>query len=202
MGKGSAVNAYTDLVFDISAASLPACYPFALWDAISAQVPELQHDERVGVLPLRGAPSGDRLLLSRRSKLVLRVPVELAEVSSRLAGAELAIDGERVALGAARLRAITHYPTLHAQLAVGCCDEAEFVASVQRHFAENHIDAQIICGMRSALISGTRSLSGYSLVLHDLKPEASVLLQCIGIGEGRKFGCGIFIPYKVITDLE
>ena len=196
------MSAYSDLVFDISAASLPASYPFALWDAISALIPELQHDERVGVLPLRGAQNGDRLLLTRRSKLVLRVPVELTEAASKLTGAELAIDDERITLGAARLRAITHYPTLHAQLAAGCSDEAEFVASVQRHFADNQITAQIICGMRNALTSGTRSFSGYSLVLHDLKPDASIRLQCEGIGEGRRYGCGIFIPYKVITDLE
>jgi hypothetical protein len=39
-------------------------------------------------------------------------------------------------------------------------------------------------------------------VVHDLKPEASILLQCAGMGEGRQFGCGIFMPYKVISDLE
>lgn len=202
MGEGAAVSGYTDLQFGISGVSLPACYPFALWDALVARVPELADDERVGVLPLRGAPSGEKLLLSRRSKLVMRLPVELTAAASRLAGAELVIEGERIALGAANLRAITHYPTLHAQLAVGGCDEAEFVASVQRRFAELHISAQIICGIRGELSSGSRSLSGYSLVLHDLKPEASILLQCEGIGEGRRFGCGIFIPYKVITDLE
>jgi CRISPR-associated protein Cas6 len=78
----------------------------------------------------------------------------------------------------------------------------EFMGAVQAHFAALGISANTICGKRHTLSDGTQSVSGYSLVVHDLKPEASILLQSRGMGAGRRFGCGIFVPYKVISDFE
>ena len=60
----------------------------------------------------------------------------------------------------------------------------------------------MICGKRLSVSGSQRSIDGYSLVLHDLKPEASLHLQYAGLGEDRQFGCGIFVPYKVITGLS
>ena len=202
MGQRTAVSGFTDLLFDMTGRSLPQDYPFALWEALTARVPQLSGDDRVGVLPVRGAQNGELLLLSRRSKLALRLPDELIDAASILAGSELAVADNPIALGRASRRAITHYPTLHTHLASGGIDEAEFVANVQDRFSDMNINARLICGMRHTLGAAEQSISGYSLVVHDLKPDASVLLQCTGIGEGRRFGCGIFIPYKVITDLE
>lgn len=202
MGQGSEVSGFTDLLFDMTGRSLPQDYPFALWEALAARIPQLSDDDRVGVLPVRGAQNGELLLLSRRSKLALRLPDELIDAASDLAGFELVIAGNPLALGRASRRAISHYPTLHAHLASGGEDEAEFITSVQDRFADMRINARLICGIRHTLGAGRQSITGYSLVVHDLKPEASVLLQCTGIGEGRRFGCGIFMPYKVITDLE
>ncbi|MDD4929532.1 MAG: type I-MYXAN CRISPR-associated protein Cas6/Cmx6 [Gallionella sp.] len=192
----------SDLVFDLSGDSLPADYPFALWAALVRQVPSLAQDEQVGVLPLRGSENNARLLLNRRSKLVLRVPASLAEAASTLAGSHLEIADTRIGLGSVKRRAILPHPTLHAQLAAGAEDESEFLMAVQQHFAATGITANTLCGIRRTLTDGTASISGFSLVVHDLKPEASVLLQSTGLGEGRCYGCGIFTPYKVITDLE
>lgn len=202
MGKGASVNELTDLVFELSGVSLPASYPFALWDALVQQIPQLADDPRVGVLPLRGAQNDELLLLSKRSKLVLRLPENLIGAASQLTGTQLEVASNILSLGRASTRAIQHYPTLHAQLAEGNDDEVEFMLQVQQHFARLGISGQTICGIRRTLSSGQRMIAGYSLVVHDLKAEASISLQCAGIGEGRQFGCGIFIPYKVITDLE
>ncbi|MFA6922362.1 MAG: type I-MYXAN CRISPR-associated protein Cas6/Cmx6 [Gallionella sp.] len=195
-------SAITDLVFELSGESLPAFYPFALWEALVRQVPRLASDERVGVLPLRGAQNDGQLLLSKRSKLVLRLPEELIGDASGLAGAQLDVAKNILTLGESRARKIQHYPTLHAQLAAGNDDEVEFIAEVQAHFTRLGISARTICGIRHTLSDEKQSIRGYSLVVHDLKPEASIRLQCAGIGEGRRFGCGIFMPYKVITDLD
>ena len=64
------------------------------------------------------------------------------------------------------------------------------------------VAGKLICGKRVTVNDGQRSIHGYSLVLHDLKPEASLLLQYAGLGVDRQFGCGIFVPYKVITGLS
>jgi hypothetical protein len=36
----------------------------------------------------------------------------------------------------------------------------------------------------------------------DLEPEQSVLLQQAGLGDGREFGCGLFIPHKGIKPVK
>lgn len=194
--------AMLDLVFDLAGESVPAHYPFQLWEELARLAPELEKLEQVGVLPLKAAESKDRMLLTRRAKLVLRLPQGLAAVAAPLEGAQLEVGGSPLALGNMKERELQPYPTLHAPLAAGSADETEFMEAVQARFQALGISANTICGMRRTLSDGRRSISGYSLVVHNLGPEASLLLQCEGMGEGRRYGCGIFVPYKVISDVE
>lgn len=198
----TATTEMIDLVFDLRGETLPASYPFALWAELVRQVPQLAQNEQVGVLPLRASENNEIMLLPRRTKLVLRLPTSLVDAAASLVGTQLEIASHVLALGEAKMRELQPFPTLHAQLAAGTADEMEFMASVQAHFAALGISANTICGKRHTLSDGRQSVSGYSLVVHDLKPEASILLQCVGMGEGRRFGCGIFMPYKVISDRE
>ena len=41
-----------------------------------------------------------------------------------------------------------------------------------------------------------------SLMVADLEPEQSVHLQQVGLGEGRTFGCGLFLPHKGIKAVK
>ncbi|MBI5918459.1 MAG: type I-MYXAN CRISPR-associated protein Cas6/Cmx6 [Nitrosomonadales bacterium] len=191
-----------DWVFDLAGGSLPASYPFALWDELVRLAPELADDERVGVLPLRTAESDGICLLPKRAKLVLRLPLELNDAATRLSGARFEIADATLALGQGRMRPIQPYPTVHAQLVADERDELTFMAEVNARLAELDIQAQIICGRRGALNGDEVSIAGYSLVLHDLKPYASVHLQCVGMGRERRYGCGVFVPYKAISSLE
>ena len=50
-------------------------------------------------------------------------------------------------------------------------------------------------GMPSSMIFITSLLA-------DLTPEHAIKLQQEGIGPGRKFGCGLFIPQKGITSVK
>jgi len=192
----------TDLVFELRGESLPASYPFALWAELVQRVPRLAESEYVSVLPLRAAQNDKLMLLSKRTKLVLRLPAHLLDAATLLAESQLEVSENILSVGKAKIRAIQPYPTLHAQLAAGADDEMAFLDTVQAHFTALEISANTICGIRRTLSDGRQSISGYSLVVHDLKPEASVRLQCAGMGEGKRFGCGIFMPYKVISDLE
>jgi hypothetical protein len=40
---------------------------------------------------------------------------------------------------------------------------------------------------------------GFSLLLHGLTPAQSLAVQESGLGEGRKLGCGIFVPHKSVV---
>ena len=191
-----------DLVFDISGDSVPVNYPFALWDELVRLVPELKNESSVGVLPLRTTGSDCGMLLPKRAKLVVRLPRTLAAQTATLSGQELDIGGSRLKIGNAKLREIQPYSTIHAHLVAGTEDEVVFVEKVSARLADLGITANLICGRQNTLLGGDQCIQGFSLVIHDLKAEDSLRLQYNGLGSDRKFGCGIFVPYKAISDLN
>ena len=191
-----------DMVFDLEGGTIPAAYPFALWEALTRCFPQLAEERSIGVLPLRGTGNIEGLLLPKRAKLVMRLPTALAgSASTRLSGQQFDIAGSTIRLGAAKTRPIHPFPTIHAQLVMGASDEVLFVEHIQTQLGEMKIKGKLICGKRRSISDDSQSVHGYSLVVHDLKPEASLHLQFVGLGENRQFGCGIFVPSKVISGL-
>lgn len=190
-----------DLVFDLSGATLPSAYPFALWAEIVRHAPQLAEEKLVGVLPLRTAECNGGMLLPKRAKLVLRLPAALTGVASRLTGSALQIGSDQLQLGKSKIRPIQPYSTLHAQLVTGASDEVMFMDDIRKQLSELNIAANLVCGKRRTLAGDQRVIHGYSLVVHDLKPDASLQLQYAGLGEERRLGCGIFVPHKVISGL-
>jgi len=191
-----------DVVFEISGEALPAAYHFALWNEISRLIPQLAENENIGMIPLRMAESKEGLLLNKRAKLVLRLPPDFTEVATGLTNKQLQVAGNELNLGSCKTRSIQHYPTLHAHLVTGAEDEVEFMAEVEAALAAMGVKANLICGRRHQLTDGERVIRGFSLVLHDLTPEGSLRVQYAGLGKERRFGCGIFVPYKVISSME
>ncbi|OGT03112.1 MAG: type I-MYXAN CRISPR-associated protein Cas6/Cmx6 [Gallionellales bacterium RBG_16_57_15] len=192
-----------DLVFDLDGGTLPAAYPFALWAALLRLVPQLAEERLVGVLPLRATENKEGILLTKRTKLVLRLPKTLADpIAARLTGSTLQIGVISLHIGKCKPRVIQPYPTIHAQQVTGASDEALFMDDIRKQLGEMGIAAKLICGKRSTLKGEQQSTHAYSLVAHDLKPEDSLQLQYAGLGEDRQLGCGIFIPYKVISGLS
>lgn len=198
-----------DLVFDLSGGTLPAAYPFTLWAEIVRHAPQLAEEKLVGVLPLRTAESNEGLLLPKRAKLVLRLPATLAgHAAACLSGQQLNVTvnikqpGEgSLLLGKSKPHQIHPYPTIHAQLVTGASDEEIFTNFIYSQLSEMGIAGKLICGKRRTLAGSQQTIHGYSLVIHDLKAEASLQLQYTGLGEERRFGCGIFVPHKVISGL-
>lgn len=192
-----------DLVFDLDGGILPGTYPFALWAALLHHLPQLAEERQAGVLPLRLSESHEGLLLPKRAKLVLRLPAAFADqAAAGLQGRQLDVSGSPLRLGSGKKRAIQPSPTLHAQLVTGASDEVLFMDSINTQLRVLGIAGNLICGMRRTLNGDRQPIQGYSLVVHDLKPEDSLRLQYAGLGEGRQFGCGIFVPYKAISGLE
>jgi CRISPR-associated protein Cas6 len=204
-----------DLAFDLEGGTLPADYPFALWSEIVRHAPQLAKEKFAGVLPLRTAESNEGLLLAKRAKLVLRIPTTLAEYAAAcLPGKQLNLakqlhvaasikqPGEgALLLGEGKLHKIHPFPTIHAQLVTGASDELIFTDCINSKLSEMGIAGKLICGKRRTLTGDQQTIHGFSLVIHDLKPEASLQLQYAGLGEERHFGCGVFVPHKVISGL-
>lgn len=199
----SSVAEMIDAVFDVRGDTIPTSYPFDLWESLVRCMPTLEGDQSIGVIPLRTTASAAGMLLPKRAKLTLRLPAELSTQAATLSGLSLEIGNGLLQLGSYKLRAIQPYPTLHAHLVHTDDDEVSFVKEVNERLSALGIDkAKLICGMRNRLAFASRSISGFSLVIHDLKPDESLRLQYTGLGADRCYGCGIFVPYKEISDLS
>lgn len=198
-----------DMAFDLDGRMLAADYPFALWAELVRHAPQLAKEKFVGVLPLRTSKSNEGLLLAKRAKLVLRIPTTLADyVATCLPGKQLNMavnisqPGEgSLLIGKGQLHKIHPYPTIHAQLVTGAIDELIFTDCINTQLSKMGIAGKLICGKHLTLAGNEQTIQGFSLVIHDLKPEASMQLQYAGLGEERRFGCGIFVPHKTITGL-
>lgn len=190
-----------DLVFDLKGSFVPDGYAFELWNEVVRILPWLDAEDRAGILPLRGSINGEGLLLAQRTKLVLRLPVKLSAKAGELAGQELNIGSGVLRVCSATERLLQPYSTLHAHLVESAQEEELFLSDMSDRLQELGVACKWICGKRHTVTGAGQSLSGYSLVLHDLKPEDSLQVQRAGLGGNRRFGCGIFVPYKVISGL-
>ena len=190
-----------DIAFDVKGSFVPAGYAFALWDEVVRCLPWLAAEEFAGILPLRAAASGENVLLPQRAKLVLRLPIELAPQAGPLSGQELDVEGSTLQVGKAREKSLQPHPTLHAQLVESNSEEDVFIADMADQLRDMEVACNLICGIRHTVTGAKQAVVGYSLVLHDLEPDASLQIQRTGLGGKRRYGCGIFVPYKAISGL-
>lgn len=206
-----------DLLFSIECREIPVDHAHALGAALEQVLPEIAEDERIGVHTIHTAGSqngwerpehspDNRLILSRRTKLTLRVPRERAEeIKSRLEGARLNLGGCEVRLGKAKERLLSKQATLFSRYVA--CDPAEdedaFLQRIADELAERGIRIRkALCGKSTPIHTPQGAVLTRSLMIADLKPEDAVKLQQRGIGTGRGMGLGIFLPHKGIDAVK
>ncbi|NDU92167.1 MAG: type I-MYXAN CRISPR-associated protein Cas6/Cmx6 [Ferrovum sp.] len=198
----TALRPMTDIAFALQGDFVPTGYARALLQGIVAALPWFKEETLAGILPLRGTQHDKGIWLPRRTKLVLRLPTSRIVEAHGLSGQQLTVGEAHLSVEAGEVRPHVGHPTLHAHLVASLLDEAGFVASVQNDLARMGISGQWICGKHHILPDGDKAVSGFSLVVHHLKPEQSLLLQGMGLGKARHLGCGIFVPFKTIPNLE
>jgi CRISPR-associated protein Cas6 len=208
-----------DLVFDIQCRELPVDHAQALARALKLYLPELEQDERLGVHSVHLAGSqngwerpdprlGQRLMLSRRTKLRLRVPKERqAQVQQALDGAELDVGGCPLKIGPAKRKLLSGQGTIFSRYLVlepgEDADENAFLRRIVDHLAERGIRiSKALCGKTTEVAGPDGPLQTRSLMIAGLRPDESVRIQQEGIGPLRHLGCGIFIPHKGIDSVK
>jgi CRISPR-associated protein Cas6 len=191
-----------DVVFDLDGVVVPDNYPFLLWAELVRCLPWLNTEEGIGVHPLRGSLSGEELLLSKRTKLILRLPVTRTIQVEQLTGQQLHIAGSVLIVGKSKQRELQAVSTLHAYVIESGVNEVEFIESMEHKLEEMNVSCNLICDKYRSISFDNQIVSGYGLVLHDLKLPASLSIQRTGLGGARHLGCGIFVPFKAITGLD
>jgi CRISPR-associated protein Cas6 len=192
-----------DLAFSLAGGGVPEDYADPLWRALAAALPWLAGDESIGVHPLaRVSPANGRCYLSKHTRLTLRLGADKVEQARALCGTKLELD-ETIEIGEAKVRPLVAAKVMYSPLvAVGLVDEESFLAECRRQLGERGIDAQPVVGKAQALRAAGSLVEGFSLMLHGLRSEHSLLLQQVGLGMERKRGCGIFVQHKSIAPLS
>jgi CRISPR-associated protein Cas6 len=188
------VSTMLDVAFAISGETIDAAYAVSLYEALARQLQWLEQEPAAGVFSIRGLThSADALLIGGRTRVVLRVPAGRVADCQRLRGQCIDLP-QPLRIGAVTARELLPFPVI-----TGSEAEADFLAEVQAELKAVDVDSEVIVGRRGALQIGGRSEVGYSVMLHGLTPEESILMQERGLGRHRKLGCGLFVPHKSVA---
>jgi CRISPR-associated protein Cas6 len=204
-----------DAVFAIECRSLPVDHAWALSSAIQAALPWFADEPQAGLHTVHGAASGSGwmrpegegavLQLSRRTKLVLRLPGHRMADAGALSGRTLDIAGSSMRVGRLVPRPLLRIASLFARSVIfeGAADEAAFVAAALEGLRALGVESStMLCGREVTLATPQRGYRTRSLMVTVATPAQSLELQRQGLGEARKLGCGLFIPHKDVGDLR
>ncbi len=198
-----------DVAFEVRCERLPRDYGYSLFRALADQLDWLEADASAGVHPLHGtsasfcidgtASADGSLFLGRRARLMLRLSPERVEQALALSGARLEL-GSGLDIGAGRLRELMPYATVYSHfVSTGTADETEFLGHAAAQLKAAGLPESMIAGKAHTVRTPEGEVRGFSLLLHGLTPAQSLAVQESGIGQGRKLGCGIFVPHKSVV---
>lgn len=195
---------FKDVQFDLDGKEIPEDHGWILHDALCHLLPWLDGEAGAGVHPIHGAPTGrdHRLVINRRVKLVLRVPVDRLEDLKILTGARIDLGAGEVILGAAKDKALLPFAYLYAPMVdFGTDDEVAFLEAARSELDAMGVQGGLIPGKKRKMLLPEGDIWGFSLMLHDIGLEPSLRVQEQGLGRHRAYGCGLFVPHKSIKEV-
>lgn len=204
-----------DVAYQIDCRALPVDHAWALSQAVRTVLPWLEDEPFAGVHPIHVADSGngwmrpenagDLLCLSRRTKLVLRLPRQRIEAAQALVGRQLDVAGHALRVDQSTLRPLSPITTIFSRYVVSAegMDETAFLQNAVRELDALAVrPKKMLCGLEKVIATPDRPVHTRSLMIADLTQQESVALQQHGLGPLRHLGCGLFIPHKDIKELK
>jgi CRISPR-associated protein Cas6 len=191
--------------FPVQGRQLPADHGYALYSAVTRQLPTLHGTPWLGLEPLSGVPWRDGVIAlpTRGAHLRFRIPADRYAVVLPLAGKRLDIAGHPLRLGIPVARPLQPAPSLYARVVTikKFTEPEPFLDAARRQLdtlgisatLELPLDDQGRFRRRIIRIHG-RTVVGFSLAAHGLGDEESIRLQTHGLGGRRSMGCGHFNP--------
>lgn len=202
-----------DLQFAIECRILPVDHAYALGGAIQQALPWFADDETAALHLIHGADSGngwerpeaadDIIYLSRRTKLILRLPANRVDDAMTLIGQELDVAGNSMKVLKATKRLLdvtTSLYSRHVAAEPGESEEAFLQRIIREMRAMGLQFKKVLCGKEHALLTPEGALLTRSLLVADLNFDDAIILQEQGVGakSHKKLGCGLFIPHKTV----
>lgn len=207
---------HTDVIFKIACDRLPVDHGRLLADAVTSVAPWLQNSPGSGVHPVYVAgsqngwerpvaDSGEDLILSRRTRLIVRADTDHCErLIEDLAGTRLDVGDSVMGVLEGRQKPLIPAQTLYARnvfFETNLDDENEdaFMQRVVSQCRDLDFDpTRVLTGKSQQLGRASGSITTRSVLIDAVPATISLRLQSSGIGDERLMGCGLFIPHKSI----
>jgi len=200
-----------DLCFKVQCKQLPLDHAYELSQEIVKALPWFADEPQTGIHLIHGAESGNGwmrpeepdaiLSLSKRTRFMLRVPKHRIDDAAKLTGQPLKVAGNDLVLATPNAKPLSALTTIFARYvaAENVDDEELFLKQAAELLQEQGIQVnKMMCGRAHVLRMPNEDLQTRSLMIDGLEVEESVYLQQHGLGEGRLYGCGLFMPHKGI----
>lgn len=200
-----------DLSFKVQCKQLPLDHAYALSTAIQQKLPWFKDEPQAGMHLIHGAESGNgwirpqgpgaTLVLSRRTRFRLRLPKHRVDDAKRVVDKDIDIDGSSLRLSDPSEKLLTTSRTVFSRYVVtdSVQDETGFLNQVAQQLTTLGIRVKkMMSGRAHVLHMPDTNLNTRSLMIDGLEVEESIYLQQQGLGDGRKVGCGLFLPHKGI----
>lgn len=218
---------YVELSFGVIGQTLPADHGYGLYSAIAKQHPKLHDLEGLAVNTIPGKPNHKgEIELTEKSRLSVRCPSDSLMAVLPLAGIQIELGKYTMRLKNPEIRQLRAFSELKARLVTikhpsEKFDNATpewFLDACDRQLKALGINASVGIPLDEADELSRKTIRirrkekseqqqknqrehyqvvGYSVIVADLLPENSILLQAKGIGGKRKMGCGYFVPYRL-----
>ncbi|VFM94866.1 MAG: CRISPR-associated protein Cas6, subtype MYXAN [Candidatus Kentron sp. G] len=208
-------NPILDYAYRIQCHCLPIEHAYLLAEAIMAILPWIRDEPNAGIHSIHVADSGNGwirptgngnnlLHLSRRTRLLLRLPKSLLPKARELEGSTLFIDGNTLVVGKGQEKPLLASSTLFARYIVDeYGEETRFVSYLVDQLQHLGIrPRKILCGRSHVIPTPEAPIHTRSALIAELTPEESLQLQQNGIGQNHQLGCGLFIPHKGIAPVS
>lgn len=196
---------YITVNFPLQGRQLPADHGYALYSAITRQLPDLHSAPWLGIELISGVPwrAGIIVLPTRGASLRLRIPADHYGHVLPLAGRRLDLSVHIIRLGIPSARPLLPAASLYARAVTikNFTDPEPFLDAARRQLEALNINAALELPLdeqgryrRRILKIHDKTIIGFSLAAHGLSDDDSLRLQSIGIGGRRVMGCGLFNP--------
>ena len=200
-----------DIAFNIQCRMLPVDHAWALSQAIQHALPWFNEEPQAGLHLIYVTEEGngwyrpdekDSLIyLSRRTKLMLRIPEHRTKDTQMLTERTLDIGSYALKVGKSTIKALHPSPVLFARHVLSQVDVSEeaFLSQAIAELANINVQCRkALCGKNRYFSTPQGELLTRSLMIADLLPQESMSLQQYGLGDAKHMGCGLFVPHKDI----
>lgn len=200
-----------DLQFAVRGRTLPSDHAWALAAALESALPWFAGEPDAGLHMVHAAASGNGwmspedddegvIYLSRRTRLVLRLPQARVADARGLEGTTLQVAGHPLEIGAGQVQLLSPLTTLYARYVIAeQGEEGDFLDAAAGELGRLGIACRrMVCGRTRHFRGPDGRVLTRSLMLDGLAFDESQLLQRRGLGPGRHHGFGLFIPHKAV----